>query len=255
MAVVQLRNVSKAFAGRPAVADVSFSVAEGETVALVGESGCGKTTTLKMINRLIEPDSGELMLFGEPAEAAPAPLLRRRIGYVFQEIGLFPHLTVAENIGITPALLGWDKARIAARVDALLDMVRLGASRRGAMPGELSGGQRQRVAIARALASQPSLLLMDEAFGALDPLTRHDLRSDLKAIQAEAGFAIVLVTHDMAEAAILGDRILVMQEGRVLQDAAPAELIARPADDYVAHLLAAPEREAAAFAAARRGHG
>jgi len=248
--ILSLSDVSKSYKGRRVVDSVSLAAAPGETLALIGESGCGKTTTLKMINRLIEPDTGEIRLFGEDARLADPARLRRRIGYVFQEIGLFPHMTVAGNIAATPRLLGWDAARIDARVAGLLAMMRLDSERiRTALPAALSGGQQQRVAIARALAAEPRLILMDEAFGALDPLTRDELRRDFKAVQGELGFAAVIVTHDMAEAVMLADRIVVMRAGRVVQDAGPAELLAAPADDYVSGLLAAPRRELEAFEA------
>ncbi len=252
MALVQLNSVSKSYGGLKAADAVSFSAEPGETLALIGESGCGKTTTLKMINRLIEPDSGGITLFGKDARAVPAAELRREIGYVFQGIGLFPHMTAAENIAATPSLLGWEEARTVARVDELLTLTRLDpAQHRGALPAELSGGQQQRVAIARALACEPRLILMDEPFGALDPLTRDDLRQDFKAIQQETGFTAILVTHDMAEAVMMADRILVMRGGRIVQAADPATLINHPDDDYVARLLAAPQHEIAAFESLR----
>lgn len=252
--VLSFTDVVKRYGGQTAVDCISFAAGAGETLALIGESGCGKTTTLKMINRLIEPDAGEIDLFGEDIASHSGPELRRRIGYVFQEIGLFPHLSVAENIGITPQLLGWPAERISERVDTLLDMMRLDAKRmRGALPSELSGGQQQRVGIARALAAEPQLILMDEAFGALDPLTRDELRRDFKQVQKDLGLTAILVTHDMTEAVLMADRIVVMKHGRIVQDAPPSTILNAPADAYVAGLLDAPQREIRAFAALKEG--
>src|SRR6185369_4896097 len=197
---------------------VSLSVAPGEVVVLLGGSGSGKTTTLKMANRLIEPTSGRIRIAGEDVTSIPPHTLRRRIGYVFQRLGLFPHLSVAENVGVTPALLGWDEARISARVDAVLELCELDPDEvRDRRPDELSGGQAQRVAVARALAAEPKVLLFDEPFGALDPITRDRLQRSFLRIKKSLGFAAIFVTHDVVEALLLGDRIGVMQDGRLLQ--------------------------------------
>jgi osmoprotectant transport system ATP-binding protein len=241
------------------VADVSFAAAEGELVALVGESGCGKTTTLKCINRLHEPTSGRVLIDGEDAQGLDAVMLRRRIGWVMQGDGLFPHMSAAANIAVGPTLLGWDASRIAARIDELLELVRLDPDEyRHRLPSQLSGGQRQRIGVARALAAGPRLVLMDEPFGALDPITRDALREDFAALQDRLGFAAVLVTHDMAEALLLADRIAVMDRGLVLQYDTPSALLARPAGQVVSRMLESPLREADRVAAlkadAERAH-
>ncbi|WP_374624390.1 ABC transporter ATP-binding protein [Devosia sp.] len=235
--MIEIEGLSKAYSGRRVVDEVSLTVAAGEIAAVVGASGSGKTTLLRMINRLIEPTSGMVRIDGEDTARIPAHLLRRRIGYVIQGHGLFPHRTVAQNIGTVPALLGWDRQRIARRVDDLLALFQLDPTEyRDRLPAELSGGQQQRVGVARALAAEPRLLLMDEPFGALDPIIRAKAQADLLAIQQRFGTTIVLVTHDMEEAMQLGTRIAVMAEGRLLQYAAPAEIITSPANDYVAEL-------------------
>ncbi len=253
---VALIGVSRDYGETAAVADLSLTVGRGELVVLLGESGCGKTTTLKMINRLIEPSAGRIELNGEDAGGLDPVALRRSVGYVFQGIGLFPHMSVAENVGITPRLLGWDEARVSARVDELLDLVRLEPSRfRQRAPAELSGGQAQRVGVARALAAAPGLVLLDEPFGALDPLTRDQLQGEFQRIQGEIGFAAVLVTHDMTEALLLADRIAVMRAGRVVQEGTPAAVMAAPADSYVEDLLSAPRRQAEKLAALMDGDG
>jgi osmoprotectant transport system ATP-binding protein len=199
---------------------------------------------LKIVNGLIAPDAGTVRVAGQAAGAEPAHLLRRRIGYVFQEIGLFPHMTVAENIGVTPRLLGWDAGRIAARVDELLDLGALPRAVGARAPAALSGGQRQRVGVARALAAQPAVMLMDEPFGALDPLTRDALGADYRALHERLGLTTVMVTHDMAEAVLLADRIVVMKAGRMLADGTPAALATRSQDPDVRALLDAPRRQA-----------
>ncbi len=224
---------------------INLNIARGELVVLLGSSGCGKTTTLKMINRLIEPSSGRVLIDGEDIAGKDPIALRRQIGYVIQEAGLFPHMTVARNVAMVPQLLGWDAGRIQKRVDALLDMVGLPSGQfRGRLPGELSGGQRQRVGFARALAAEPGIMLMDEPFGALDPLTRDHLQDEFKAIQKDLGLTAVMVTHDMTEALLLGDRIAVMDKGQILQCDAPAAILANPANDFVAQLLQTPRRHA-----------
>ena len=225
---------------------MSFELASGETLALIGHSGCGKTTTLKMLNRLIEPDDGEVRLAGISAYDMPAHEWRRRIGFVIQSAGLFPHRTVAENVLVTPRLLGWNETRKARKLDQLLSMVGLpAATYAGRYPAALSGGERQRVGLARALAGEPDIILMDEPFAALDPLTRTGLIDDIARLKSELGFAAVLVTHDFAEALRLGDRVAVMDGGRIIQVGPPSELISSPASDTVKELLAAPRQLAA----------
>ncbi|WP_018147944.1 ATP-binding cassette domain-containing protein [Henriciella marina] len=225
---------------------MSFELASGETLALIGHSGCGKTTTLKMLNRLIEPDEGEVRLAGISAYDMPAHEWRRRIGFVIQSAGLFPHRTVAENVLVTPRLLGWEETRKARKLDQLLSMAGLpAATYADRYPAELSGGERQRVGLARALAGEPDIILMDEPFAALDPLTRTGLIDDIARLRSELGFAAVLVTHDFAEALRLGDRVAVMDGGRIIQMGPPSELISSPANDTVRELLAAPRQLAA----------
>jgi len=229
-------------------------VSAGELVVLIGESGCGKTTTLKMINRLIERSGGEIRIDGQDVDdLAPVPL-RRRIGYVIQGVGLFPHMNVGENVSILPSLLGWEHRRIEERIDVLLRLVRLDAETfRDRMPRELSGGEMQRVGVARALAVEPPLVLLDEPFGALDPITRAELQQEFRRIQRAVGFAAVLVTHDMAEALLLGDRIIVLRSGRVVQVGTPHELLTQPADPYVTHLLATAVSQASQIGALASG--
>jgi osmoprotectant transport system ATP-binding protein len=244
--LIAYANVAKRFDGGrvTAVDDVSLAVAEGEFLAIVGGSGSGKTTLLRLANRLIEADSGTITVEGEDVRAADPILLRRRIGYVFQSGALFPHLSVADNIGITPQLLGWPATEIAARVDELLDLVRLErAPYRDRLPHELSGGQRQRVGVARALAAKPRIVLMDEPFGALDPLTRDALGDDYRELHRKLGLTTVMITHDMTEAILLADRIAVMRSGRLLAQGSPADLAASR-DEYVGELLRTPRRQA-----------
>jgi osmoprotectant transport system ATP-binding protein len=248
--LIAFAHVGKSFDGgrgaKPvlAVSDVTLDVAEGEFLAIVGSSGSGKTTLLRLANRLIDADSGSITIEGEDLRAADPILLRRRIGYVFQSGGLFPHMSVAGNIGITPKLLGTPTAEIAARVDELLDLVRLDrAQHRDRLPHELSGGQRQRVGVARALAAKPRIVLMDEPFGALDPLTRDALGDDYRALHSKLGLTTVMITHDMTEAILLADRVAVMRAGRLLAQGTPAELSASE-DAYVGELLRTPRRQA-----------
>lgn len=242
--LIELEAVEKRYGGQAALAGVSLAVGRGEFVALVGPSGSGKTTLLKTINRLVRPDAGRVRIEGRDAADEPAPQLRRRIGYVFQEVGLFPHLTVAENIAVTPKLVGWDQARIDRRVATLLELTDLPAEMARRMPDELSGGQRQRVGVARALAAEPAMLLMDEPFGALDPLTREALGRDCRRLHDALGLTTLMVTHDMTEAVLLADRVVVLAEGRVLADGAPAALARDAADPQVRALMDAPRRQA-----------
>jgi len=252
--MIELQSLVKRFGDRVAVADLSLTVAEGELLVLLGGSGCGKTTTLRMVNRLIEPTSGRVRIDGEDTGALAPHELRRRIGYAFQRVGLFPHMTVAENVGVTPSLLGWDTARIARRVDDLLELVELEpATTRDRRPHELSGGQQQRVGVARALAAEPRLMLLDEPFGALDPLTRDRIQQSFRRIRERLGLTAIFVTHDMGEALVLGDRIAVMDAGRLLQVGTPRDLLTHPADDIVRRLMETPRRQAAAIDALLAG--
>jgi osmoprotectant transport system ATP-binding protein len=243
--MIELEDVAKSFDGGAtyAVEGVSLVIEEGGFVALVGGSGSGKTTTLKMINGLIRPDRGQIRVGGEAVADVAPHLLRRRIGYVFQEVGLFPHLSVAENIGITPKLMGEPKAAIAARVVELLDLVSLPRDFATRRPAELSGGQRQRVGVARALAARPKLMLMDEPFGALDPVTRDALGSEYRQLHERLGLTTLMVTHDITEAVLLADRVVVMDKGRVRAEGPPAALLAS-ADAGVRALMETPRRQA-----------
>jgi osmoprotectant transport system ATP-binding protein len=234
---ILLDGVTKKYVGQeqPAVDNISMEIPAGEIVMLVGPSGCGKTTTMKMINRLIEPTSGRILIGDDDVTKRNPDELRRHIGYVIQGAGLFPHLTVGDNIAIVPRLLKWDKKRIAARVDELLDLVSLDPGQyRTRYPRELSGGQQQRVGVARALAADPPVLLMDEPFGAVDPITRQRLQDELLRLQDELRKTIVFVTHDFDEAVKLGDRIAILQAGsKIVQYDAPERILAEPADDFV----------------------
>jgi osmoprotectant transport system ATP-binding protein len=239
-AEIRLEGISKVFAdGTVGVAELDLTFAAGELTVLVGPSGCGKTTTMKMINRLIEPTSGRILIDGEDVTRADPDELRRRIGYVIQSIGLFPHQTVRTNVGTVPRLLGWDKARTRARVDELLTTVGLDPALHGdRYPAQLSGGQRQRAGVARALAADPPVLLVDEPFSAVDPVVRERLQSEFLRLQHTVRKTIVFVTHDIEEAVRLGDRIAVMsQGGHVEQFATPAELLGRPANEFVADFV------------------
>ena len=239
-AAIRLAGLTKRYPGaeRPAVDALDLEMPAGEIVALVGPSGCGKTTTLKMINRLIEPTEGTIEIEGTPVGELPVHELRRGIGYVIQHTGLFPHKTVGANIGTVPRLLGWDKARIAERVDELGELVGLEPSMLRRYPGALSGGQQQRVGVARALAADPPILLMDEPYSAVDPIVRARLQDELLDLQQRVQKTIVLVTHDVDEAIKLGDRVVILNVGGRLEQAAPpAELLAEPASDFVADFL------------------
>ncbi len=244
--MIAWRGVSKSFDGgaTQAVDEVTLEAADGGFLAIVGESGSGKSTLVKMLNRLVEPDRGEVLVGGEAVGQGPPHALRRRIGYVFQAIGLFPHLSVAENIGVTPDVLGWPAERIERRVGRLLDLVRLPQAYAQRRPDALSGGQRQRVGIARALAAEPRIVLLDEAFGALDPVTREALASDYRALHDELALTTVMITHDVLEAVLLADRMAVMQTGRVLAQGSARELMGGDAPPYVRELMASPRRQA-----------
>jgi osmoprotectant transport system ATP-binding protein len=248
--VLDVRNVAKTYAGGiEAVRGVSLSVNRGKLLALAGASGCGKTSLLKMINRLEETSGGSIVFGGQDIAALDPVTLRRRIGWVMQGDGLFPHLSVRQNVGLIPRLSGQDGARIELRVREMLDLVRLDPREFGdRMPAELSGGQRQRVGFARALAGEPELVLMDEPFSALDPITRDGLQQDFKSLQADLGFAAVMVTHDMAEALIMADEVAVMRAGQIVQQGTPHTLMTAPADDYVSGLLETPRRQMQAIA-------
>jgi osmoprotectant transport system ATP-binding protein len=238
--MIRLENLTKVFPNQdePAVDDLSMDIYEGEIVVLVGPSGCGKTTTMKMINRLIEPSSGRIFLQGEDVTNVNSDKLRRRIGYVIQQIGLFPHMTIADNIATVPKMLGWDKNRISDRTDELLETVGIDLSYRDRYPKELSGGQRQRIGVARAMAADPSVLLMDEPFGAIDPITRDRLQDEFLRLQQEIRKTIVFVTHDIDEAIKMGDRIAILkQQSKIAQYDTPEKILTDPADDFVADFI------------------
>ncbi|MBS0578596.1 MAG: ABC transporter ATP-binding protein [Proteobacteria bacterium] len=241
--MITVENLSKVYDGTTVVDAVSMVIEKNTTTVIVGTSGSGKSTLLRMINRLVEPTGGRVLIEGRDTREEPAHLLRRRIGYAIQGHGLFPHRTVAENIGTVPQLLGWSAARIQARVEELLQVFQLDPKAYAdAMPHELSGGQQQRVGVARALAAEPAVLLMDEPFGALDPIIRAKAQEDLLEIRRRFGTTIVLVTHDMDEAFHLGDRVAVMSGGRLLQYDRPARLLTQPADPFVARMTGMGDR-------------
>ncbi|AGT08853.1 ABC transporter ATP-binding protein [Paracoccus aminophilus] len=241
--MIEITHLCRVYGSLVAVNDVSLTIADGEIVAIVGTSGSGKTTLMRMINRLVEPSSGSIKIDGRDNREIPAEELRRGIGYAIQGHGLFPHKTVGENIATVPKLLKWDANRIKARVDELLKIFNLDpAIFRERMPHELSGGQQQRVGVARALAAEPPILLMDEPFGALDPIIRDKAQADLLEIQRRYGTTVVIVTHDMDEAMRLGTRIAVMDKGQLQQFATPAEIIAHPATPFVRELLESGDR-------------
>jgi osmoprotectant transport system ATP-binding protein len=241
--MIELKNLVKRYDATTVVDDVSMIVEARTITAIVGTSGSGKTTLMRMINRLVEPTSGSVFIDGHDTREIPAFELRRSIGYAIQNHGLFPHRTVGQNIATVPVLLGWEKPRISARVDTLLDLFGLEpAAFRDRYPHELSGGQQQRVGVARALAAEPNILLMDEPFGALDPIIRAKAQEDLLTLQKTLGVTIVIVTHDMEEAIHLGHQIAVMDAGRLLQCAPPHEILAHPATPFVEELIGTDDR-------------
>ena len=236
--MIEWQAVSKSFGTVPAVKELSLTIAPGEFVVMIGASGSGKSTLLRMANRLVDPDQGRVLFKGQDTRALRAEDLRRRMGYAIQSIGLFAHWTVARNIATVPELLGWPAARIAARVDELLALFDLAPSLyRGRYPQQLSGGQQQRVGVARALAADPEVLLMDEPFGALDPVTRQALQGELARIHRASGKTIVLVTHDIDEALRLATRIVLLDRGRIVQAGPPAQLLMQPASDAVSDFI------------------
>jgi osmoprotectant transport system ATP-binding protein len=241
--VIEFRDVSKTYPGsqRPVVQDLSLDVLDGEICVLVGPSGCGKTTSMRMVNRLIEPSSGDILIDGEPNTAMSGTQLRRKIGYAIQQIGLFPHRTIADNISTVPNLLGWQKDRTKDRVDELLGLVGLDPDQyRNRYPAELSGGQQQRVGVARALAADPPIMLMDEPFGAVDPITRERLQDEFLRIQQDIKKTIIFVTHDIDEAIKMGDKIAILEEGGILaQYDTPENILTSPASDFVSSFVGA----------------
>ena len=242
---IEFKNVKKQYenASTPAVDDVSFSVEPGSLIVLLGPSGCGKTTLLKMVNRLFEPNSGTIYLDGRDIRDLEVTALRRQIGYVIQQVGLFPHMTVAENIGLIPNLLKWEKDTISARIDELLSMIGLLPEEyRDRYPAQLSGGQQQRVGLARALAGDPNVLLMDEPFGAIDSITRTALQKEVMELQNKLKKELLFVTHDVEEALLLADKIVVLKEGKLVQYDTPWNLLTNPADEFVQELLSADDR-------------
>jgi osmoprotectant transport system ATP-binding protein len=241
-ATVEFRGVTKRYPGQLAVDQLSFTVPAGKICILVGPSGSGKTTSLKMVNRLIEPSSGSILINGQDVLREEPTALRRRIGYVIQQVGLFPHQTIQENVGTVPRLLGWSKERIAARTEQLRALVGRDPSRFAKRyPAQLSGGERQRVGVARALAAEPPVMLMDEPFGAVDPIVRERLQNEFLRIQRDQGTTVLFVTHDVDEAIKLGDRVAVMRAGKLVQYAPPGPLLANPVNEFVAEFLG-PDR-------------
>lgn len=244
--MIQFQHVSKSYTNDEfVVREFTLDVKLGEMLVLLGKSGCGKTTTLKMINRLIEPTSGEIIVDGRDVATIEPYKLRRGIGYVFQGIGLFPHLTVGENVGVVLKLLIWEKSSIDARVDELLHLVGLEPSQyTHRKPEELSGGQQQRIGVARALAAKPKIMLMDEPFGALDPITRDSLQEEFTNLRKSLGLTVVMVTHDMTEALLMADRIAVMERGNIVALGTPHELLTNSIHPYAAALMSTPKRQA-----------
>lgn len=244
MSALSFQHVAKTFPGSTymAVNDCTFTVDTGSFVVLLGPSGCGKTTLLKMVNRLLEPTSGDILLDGRDIREMDVTTLRRHIGYVIQQVGLFPHLTVAKNIAVVPELLGWDRARIDTRIDELLTLVQLRPDYyRGRYPAQLSGGQQQRVGLVRALAADPQLLLMDEPFGAIDAIARASLQEEMLRLKNAINKTVLFVTHDVEEALRLADKIVVMRAGRIIQYDTPFKILTEPADDFVRELVGADD--------------
>jgi osmoprotectant transport system ATP-binding protein len=240
-ATVEFRHVSKHYGAQGAVVDLSLLVPAGDICVLVGPSGCGKTTSLKMVNRLVEPSSGQVLIDGQDVMSVEVTQLRRGIGYVIQQVGLFPHQTIAENIATVPRLLGWPKKDIQRRTEELLDLVGLDPARvRNRYPSQLSGGERQRVGVARAMAAEPPVMLMDEPFGAVDPIVRERLQNVFLRLHRALGTTVLFVTHDIDEAIKMGTRVAVMQQGgHLAQYAPPTELLAQPASDFVSRFVGA----------------
>src|SRR5437588_2443225 len=238
-ATVEFRHVTKQYARQGAVVDLSLLVPAGDICVLVGPSGCGKTTTLKMVNRLVEPSSGQVLIDGEDVMSVEVTALRRRIGYVIQQVGLFPHQTVADNVATVPRLLGWPGERIQRRTEELLELVGLDPARiRQRYPSQLSGGERQRVGVARAMAAEPPVMLMDEPFGAVDPIVRERLQNEFLRLHRTLGTTVLFVTHDIDEAIKMGSRVAVMQQGgHLAQYAPPTELLAHPANEFVSRFV------------------
>jgi osmoprotectant transport system ATP-binding protein len=236
-------QVSKTFpkAAKPSVNETSLIIPQGSFVTILGASGCGKTTLLKMVNRIIEPTAGTISVFGNDIRSLPVTELRRSIGYVIQQVGLFPHLTIEQNIATVPDILGWDRQKTTERIDYLMDLVHLPENYKKLYPRQLSGGQQQRVGIARAMAGDPAILLMDEPFGAIDAITRKKLQDDFKQIQRELGKTVLFVTHDVEEAMKLGDRMIVMNEGTIQQYDTPLAIMSNPSNDFVSSLIQADD--------------
>ena len=257
--IIAIEHASKSYRNGQHLAlnDLSLNIEPATFTAVVGASGSGKTTLLKIMNRLAEVDTGSVRVSGAAVNGVPGHELRRSVGYVFQGIGLFPHLTVAENIGITPRLLGWDAEKIAARVEELAHLVALSRNVLPRLPADLSGGQRQRVGVARALAAKPAILLMDEPFGALDPITRDTLGTEVRNLHDAMGLTTVMITHDVLEAVLLADRIVVMRAGRIVADGSPHALLAGHPDEEVRALMEMPRRQAERVRAVleRNSHG
>lgn len=236
--MVKFENVKKSYGGKIIIEDLNLEIPKGQFTVLIGPSGCGKTTTLKMVNRLIDPTSGEIYIEGKKISELNPVNLRRQIGYVIQQIGLFPNMTIGQNIEVVPKLLGWDKNRRRTRAEELLNMVGMNPSEYiNRYPSELSGGQQQRIGVLRALAIEPPLLLMDEPFGALDPITRDLLQDEIKKLQKKLGITIIFVTHDMDEAIKLADVIVLMKDGKIEQEASPERLLSKPANDFVQEFI------------------
>jgi len=247
--MIELRNLNRVYGARSAVRNLNLTVATGEFLAMVGPSGCGKTTTLSMINRLVEPSSGDILVDGVDVRGTDPVQLRRGIGFVFQDVGLFPHLTAGENAGITLRLMKRPVSEIKDRVSEVLSQVRLPpAEFQDRYPTALSGGQRQRVGVARALAAKPAIMLMDEPFGALDPLIRDELALEYRDLHRALGLTTVMVTHDVTEALVFADRVAVMRSGELVQVATPRELVSAPADAFVREMVDSPTKRARALA-------